>query len=420
MKTGFVGLGKLGLPCALSIENKGHEVCGYDINPEVKNYLMNKWIPYEEEGTLELLEKSNIQWKNSIKEVVESSDIVFCPVQTPHSEKYEGITRIPDERVDFEYKYLVAAIAEISAWATTLQKKITLIIISTVLPGTINREIYPVISSEYIDLCYNPFFIAMGTTRADFENPEFVLLGCDSGEEIVEMVSNFYHTIHSKPVFPTTIKNAELIKVIYNTFISSKIAFINTAMEICEKIGADIDTVSDALSLATDRIISTKYLRGGMGDGGGCHPRDNIALSWLARKLELKFDWFDAVMKQREKQTEWYADLIEKYADKLPVIICGQAFKKNINLTVGSPAILLENILKERNILVDFYDPVVYKGQVLTNEPAVFFIGMNHDVFKDLKFPVGSVVIDPWGIIEDQDRVEVKRLGRTKSQTKSF
>ena len=81
-KIGFCGMGKLGLPVALSIENKGHEICGYDINPEVKKYLEERKIPYQEEGTLELLKRTNLKWMDSIKDVVNFSDIIFCPVQS--------------------------------------------------------------------------------------------------------------------------------------------------------------------------------------------------------------------------------------------------------------------------------------------------------------------------------------------------
>lgn len=411
MNIGFVGLGKLGLPVALSIESKGHRVVGYDVNPEVGRYIKERKIPYREAGTPELLKGTKIKFL-SLDQVVLRSDIVFCPVQTPHHPMYEGVTRIPEERVDFDYSYLVSAVRDIAASCERNKKDITLIIISTVLPGTIEREIVPLLN-RHITLCYNPFFIAMGTTRSDFEKPEFVLLGCDN-DEVASMVEGFYKTIHSRPVFKTTIRNAELIKVVYNTFISTKIAYINTIQEVCDKIGANIDDISDALALANERIVSPKYLRGGMPDGGGCHPRDNIALSWLSRKLNLKFDWFDAIMTQREKQIESYADRVERYVKKhnLPVVICGQAFKAGTNLTIGSPSVLLQNILSERGIKVRFYDPHTLPETTFPEDPAIYFIGTNHEEFGGLIFPQSSVVIDPWGIVGSQDGVELVSIGR--------
>lgn len=412
MKIGFIGLGKLGLPVALAIENAGHDVVGYDINPTVKEYLTVRKIPYSEEGTPELLAQTNIKFV-SVDEVIAHSEIVFCPVQTPHDPKFEGVTRLPVDRVDFDYTYLKNAVKSIADSCEKQGKDVTLVIISTVLPTTVEREILPLLN-DHISLCYNPFFIAMGTTRKDFENPEFVLLGCDSDPKIVDKVVRLYGTIHNRPVYRTSIKNAELIKVVYNTYISTKISFINTVQEICHKTGADIDAVSDALALATERIISPKYLRGGMPDGGGCHPRDNIALSFLARELDMNFDWFENIILQREATIDFYADLIAEQLEisKKPIIILGEAFKRGTNLTVGSPARLLSNVLNERLMGHMIHDPHTGRTDTDISLPAIFFVATNHPEFEGMKFPKGSIVIDVWGIIKPQKDVRLISVGR--------
>lgn len=412
MKIGFIGLGKLGLPCAMAVESKGHEVIGYDINPLVGDILKNRKLPYLEEGAPELLEKTNIKIK-SVDEVVKFAEIIFVAIQTPHNPKYEGITRIPEERVDFDYTFLKTGMKDIADSIAKLGQEKIVVIISTVLPGTFDREIRPLLNDK-VKICYNPFFIAMGTTIENFLNPEFVLFGVDD-IEAANKVESFYKTLHNRPFYKTTIKNAELIKVGYNTFISTKISFINTLMEVCHKIGADIDAVSNAFALADQRLISMKYLYGGMADGGGCHPRDNIALSWLAKKLDMKYDWFENIMMQREKQTEWLVDLIKEQKDKhnLPVTILGKSFKKETNIIVGSPAILLKNILDEYGVNVKMYDPKV-DTEKFEIEKSVFFIATNHDEFNTYNYPKGSVILDPWGYITDKDGVEVIRVGRTK------
>jgi UDPglucose 6-dehydrogenase len=407
MNIGFIGLGKLGLPCALAVESKGHNVWGYDINPEVKAIISTKKLPYREIWAQDHLDNSNIQF-STISEVVENSEIIFVPIQTPHDERFEGITRIPDERVDFDYTFLKAGIKDLADEIQRQGTKKVVIIISTVLPGTIEREIKPLLN-ENVKLCYNPFFIAMGTTMRDFLHPEYVLFGVDD-EEAAEKAESFYKTLHNRPFYKTGIKNAELIKVAYNTFIGMKIAYANTMMEICHKIGADVDEVTGAMSLATERLISGKYLSGGMGDGGGCHPRDNIAMSWLAKKLDLSYDFFESLMIGREQQTEWLADLIEEHEG--PLTILGKAFKEETNLTVGSPSILLRNILEERGIEVCMYDPHVDSHEPDLSTSRVFFIGTKHSEFAEYKFPEGSVVIDPWRYIEDQEGVTVIRVGQ--------
>ena len=227
MKIGFLGLGKLGLPVALAVENKGHKVFGYDISNKVKSFIKLKKIPYREVEAPKLLKKTKLKLVE-IKNLVRESEIIFVPIQTPHDKKYEGITSLPKKRIDFEYKYLKSGIKDLADEIKNQKKNKVVIIISTVLPGTINREIKPLLN-KYVKLCYNPFFIAMGTTINDFLNPEIILFGVDD-KYAAKKAEKFYKTINKSPFFKTTIENAELIKVCYNTFISTKIAFINTVM----------------------------------------------------------------------------------------------------------------------------------------------------------------------------------------------
>lgn len=414
MKIGFIGLGKLGLPCALVIDSKGHQVFGYDINQDVKNYLDNREIPYREEGAQELLKNHNISW-GSIEQVVQNSDIIFVPIQTPHHPKYEGVDRLLEERVDFDYSYLKSGIKSLSEEVEKQGNDKIVIIISTVLPGTIRNEIKPLLTDK-IKLCYNPFFIAMGTTIKDFNSPEFVLFGVDN-DSAYETAKEFYSTLHNKPVYKCTIEEAEMIKVTYNTYITMKICLANTVMELSHKLSnIDCDNVMKGLFLANERLISSKYLIGGMGDGGGCHPRDNIALSWLARKVDLSFDWYENLMICRENQTDWLSDLILENKSNLPIVILGKTFKKETNLVIGSPSILLKNILIEKKHEVKMYDPFIdVEENPPIDEPALFFIGTSHDLFLDYRFPKGSIVIDPWRFLKEQDGVKLISVGNTKN-----
>ena len=410
MKIGFVGLGKLGLPVALAVESKGHDVIGFDISENVKNIIEAKKIPYKEIWAQDYLDKSNIKFE-SLDNVVEHSEIIFVPIQTPHDPLYEGITRIPDKRVDFDYSYLKAGMKKLSDSIEKQKKDKVVIIISTVLPGTIRQEIKPLLG-KHTKICYNPFFIAMGTTMKDFLYPEFILFGVDD-LDAADKAEKFYRSINNATFFKTTIENAELIKVSYNTFISTKIAFINTIMEMCHKLpNTNIDDVTNALMLGNKRLISGAYLRGGMGDGGGCHPRDNIALSWLARKLDISNDFFDQIMKQREKQTEWLVSLIKEnqIKDKKTYIL-GKSFKPETNIQTGSPSILLENLLKESGINAIMYDPYVDSSKPVF-EKGVYFIGTQHEVFERFNFPKGSIIIDPFRMInKDLNDVKVIRIG---------
>ena len=412
MNVGFIGLGKLGLPCALAVESKGHSVIGYDISETVQETVKSKKLPYKEIWAQDHLDNSNIEIK-SVEDVVSHSEIIFVPIQTPHDEKYEGITRIPDDRVDFNYEWLKAGIKTLSDEIEKQGEDKVVIIISTVLPGTIEREIKPLLGS-HTKLCYNPFFIAMGTTMRDFLNPEYVLFGVDD-DGAAEKAQSLYSTLHDRPFYKTTIKNAELIKVAYNTFIGMKIVYANTMMEICHKIGADVDAVTNAMSLATERLISGKYLSGGMGDGGGCHPRDNIAMSWLAKNLDLSYDFFEDLMLAREKQTDWLADLIEEnQMYDSPIYILGKSFKPETNIQTGSPSILLKNILDERGVDCEMYDPYVDEINDYDFKKGVYFIGTMHPDFNNFDFPEESIIIDPWRYIKSVYGCEVISVGANR------
>jgi len=419
MKIGFLGLGKLGLPCALAIEMKGHDVMGYDINP---NVLQKESVPYKEAGPngepsiQAILRASGLRFAKDVRELVRHSEMIFVAIQTPHEERYEGVTRLPQERKDFIYRWLVAGLRDLAEKIDDIGEGRIVAVISTVLPGTMRKHVFPILN-KYVQICYNPFFISMGNTMRDFLYPEIVLLGVHD-PKAAKRVEEFYATMVDAPVYRTSIENAEAIKVAYNTYISMKIAFANTWMEICHKIpGTDVDEVTGALAMATRRIMSPMYLKGGMGDGGGCHPRDNIALSWLARELDLSYDFFEALMIARERQTEWLAELMETYdppgETRLLKVILGKSFKPETNIIIGSPAILLKNLLEERGHDVEMYDPYVDPGAPLPAYPAsVFLIGTKHPGFVDFDFPQGSVVIDPWRCIPQRPGVKVVSVGR--------
>lgn len=398
MKIGFVGTGKLGLPVALVYASKGHTLLCYDpmytstINP-IEQLVEEERDPSNKGSLRNWLTDKQVSLRfTSLRDVVCESDLVFVAVQTPHHPKYEGTTRLPDERVDFDYSYLRQAMTDISR---VCERPIPVSIISTVLPGTIRREILPLIS-ENVKLCYNPYFIAMGTVASDCLFPEFILLG-QHDKDAEALVTEFYKTICDAPIFSTSIENAEMIKVTYNTFITTKTVLGNTIMDLCSRLpGTNCDEVLRGLALGTRRIISTSYLKGGMGDGGGCHPRDNIALSWLSRSVGLHYDFYETIMKTREQHCETIARVIEsEYSSThLPVVLLGKSFKPNTSIVTGSSAVLLGTILTERGIPFEFHDPYTTPTQLPTT-PCIVCVTCDHSVFESYRVPDGSIVIDP-------------------------
>lgn len=384
---GWIGLGKLGAPCAAALAHHGgHTVWGYDVRGT--NTLSYDWsgLPPVELAT-------------TVADVVEKTDdVVYVAVQTPHSPAYGGETPTPSEPREFEYQYLVNAVRAVCVAAWQQGKPITLVVVSTVLPGTFDRLLRPLLN-EYVQPVYHPFFIAMGTVVDDFVRPELTLLGVD-GPGVAEHVTDLYRSFHDAPAPTMSIASAELTKVAYNTFISMKIVYANLLAEMCDATGADVDEVTGALAYANQRIISTRYLRAGMGDGGACHPRDNVALSALARRHGLSSDLMGFLNEARDRQAARFADLIAHWAELsgLPVMLMGWSYKPNVDMRYGSPALLLAHVLRERGVTFDHQD-----ADVVRLEPHVFFVATQHDEYRDVPFPAGSVVIDPFGYVEVDD-----------------
>ena len=259
----------------------------------------------------------------------------------------------------------------------------------------------------------------MGTVLYDLFNPEFVLIGFfEENSNIHTLITTFYGSITSAPLFFTTISTAEMIKVSYNTFITAKICIANQIMTLCDSIeNVNCDDVMTALCMDKNRIISSKYLRGGMGDGGGCHPRDNIALSWLSDKFNLEYNFYDNLMQCREAHVKYLVKLLHKFHLQCPnlnVILLGKSFKPETNIITGSPAILFKNLCE---LECKHYDPIVDEYEIVLTE-AIYIILTQHEVFKVYKFPPNSIVIDPFRYLNlNQSSVMYYSVGYQKFAT---
>lgn len=324
MRIAFVGLGKLGGLSALTFAKAGHQVIGYDPVPPV-------YLP----------EHENLLFALGMSGAVRDAEVVFIAVQTPHEPGYGGEVPMPAVPKGFDTSYLRAAVEQVRDACLSRKTKPTIAVVSTVLPGTCRTELIPILGPEF-PFVYHPFFIAMGTVEEDLYQPEFVLLGSDH-QSAAATVAKVYDPMHAKPRFHVGIESAEIVKVAYNGMVSMKILQANAIMEISEKVGADCDEVTDVLGAATDRVVSAKYLRGGMGDGCSCHPRDAIAMTYFANQLNLSADVFGFTVRTREVQTRWLASVVEQTAKQydLPVVVMGRACKVGVDIEDGSAALLL-------------------------------------------------------------------------------
>ena len=386
MKVGFIGVGKLGKDAAEVMYEAGHDVLGYDTRIV--------------EGC-----KHEMTWL--IEDVCTHGEIIFIAVPTPHDPLYDG--KYPTSHLepkDFDYTIVKDVLTEVNKHTNKNQ---LVVLISTVLPGTIRKEFIPLCTN--FRFIYNPYLIAMGTVKEDMINPEMLIIGTEDGSRTgdANILTEFYGTfINPKTRCEIgTWDEAEAIKIFYNTFISTKIALVNMIQDVAEIRGnINVDVVTRALERSTKRIISPVYMKAGMGDGGGCHPRDNIALRTLSN--ELGYDIFDSIMKAREVQAENLAKKLEKLSKEynLPVIILGKSYKPDVEYTEGSTSILTGYFLEKNDISFKFDSEP---------ETAVYLLA-HRGKFYDYQFPNGSVVLDVWREFKtDNNNIKVIHYGNTRN-----
>jgi UDPglucose 6-dehydrogenase len=404
MNVGFIGIGKLGMACAETMASK-HSVTGYDIYPQ---------------------ESSRIKIASNLREAVEGKELIFIAVQTPHDPIYGGeqpITHLSNK--DFDYTTVNQVLADVNQYANKDQ---LVVLISTVLPGTTRRELKKHITNARF--IYNPYLIAMGSVEWDMVNPEMVIIGTEDGSETgdARLLTDFYKTImENNPRYVVgTWDEAECIKVFYNTFISAKIGLVNMIQDVAIRQGnINVDVVTDALAQSSMRIMGPKYMTAGMGDAGPCHPRDNIALRYLAENLDLGYDIFDTIMKARERQAKNMARFIYDNRQDLPVYIHGKAYKPGVTYTEGSYSLLVGYYLKEMGIDPVYIDPLTetsvpdsVKGCVLLahNQQVTYgYAGVTDAQPLYCVIEPDSIIIDPWRRYPTNTNIKVIHYGNTRN-----
>jgi UDPglucose 6-dehydrogenase len=373
-KVAMIGVGKLGQDCA-EVMAEQYDVVGYDVEPRNPAFPM---MP-------------------SVQEAVTDRDIIFIAAPTPHDPMYGGETptsHLPNK--DFDYTIVMDILTEVNKYVNQNQ---LVVLISTVLPGTVRSQLRPCITNARF--IYNPYLIAMGTTKHDMVNPEMLIIGTEDGSttgDAKELIDFYAPLMNNSPrVEVGTWDEAEAIKIFYNTFISTKVAIVNMIQDVAEKNGnMNVDVVTNALANSTYRITGPAYMTAGMGDGGACHPRDNIALRYMAEELDLGYDLFDAIMRAREVQAENMAKTLLKYGKNVTII--GKAYKPGVHYTNGSSSMLVGYYVEQYGGVVNYYDEHTGDTDLEEGWTEVYLIGYWDKYVENLTFSAENIAtfIDPW------------------------
>lgn len=352
-----IGLGKLGASMAGAFASRGFNVVGVDVNQRSIDLVNEGHAPVQETDLEEYISqnKERIRATLSHEDAVLNSDISFVIVPTPS-----------DEKGSFSLQYAEWAFKEIGK---ALAKKSTyhnVVLTSTVLPGATRQGLIPILERESgkkagvdFGVCYSPEFIALGSIIRDFLNPDFTLIG-EFDERSGAMLEDIYSRamVNHQKSARMSLENAELTKISVNTFVTTKITFANMLAEICEKLpGGDVDVVSNALGL--DARIGRKYLTGAIGYGGPCFPRDNVALTYIAKQLGVEAKIASTTDGMNRSIAAKVADrLIPMVKPGSTVAVLGLSYKPFSHVTEESQGVYVARQLSKHGVRVVAYDPM--------------------------------------------------------------
>jgi UDPglucose 6-dehydrogenase len=367
-----VGLGRLGSSLAALLAARGASVIGVDIEPAAVAALADRRAPIREPGVDELLAThgQRITATTDVTRAVHGSDATFVVVPTP-SQADGG----------FDPSIVVSVVRSIGAATRGKGTPHLIVVTSTVSPGTMEETVRPTLEAaagtpcgQQLGLCYSPLFVALGTVLRDLSRPDLVLIGESdptAGARLVELVCHI--TDGSPHIARMSFVNAELAKLAVNTFVTAKISFANMLAHLCERLpGGDVDAVTNAVGV--DRRIGRAYLTGGLGYGGPCFPRDNAALSSVARRVGVSSALPDAVDAMNRGEVDHLVAAVR--AELAPggcVGILGLSYKPDTEVVDCSPGVELAQRLARDGVRVVVHDPAALGPARRVLGDAVFY-----------------------------------------------
>lgn len=387
MNIGVVGLGFVGLSVSCVFANKGLNIHGVDIDEQKMSIINQKKSPFFEPEINEILDKvlnKSLNVNSNLEKCVKESEIIFVCVGTPSNS--DGSSNL---------NYLKNTCKDISKFLNKIQDgKFRIIVIkSTIPPQTIETEIMPLMkqnTSKQIgvdfDICSNPEFLKEGSAINDMLNPHLVVIGTNN-EKTKYKINNFYTKLYSDSVniMNTTIVNAELIKYTNNSFLATKISFINNIANICNKIpGADVEIIAEAIGM--DPRIGKMFLKAGPGYGGSCFPKDVVGFLNFIKLQGFSMPILESTHKINQNQP---LEIIKMIKSKLSDIdgknisILGLSFKKNTDDIREAVSIKIVNKLLEQNAKIKVNDPMAIPNFKQIFNEKIDYCDSIEDCLKD-------------------------------------
>ena len=398
-----VGAGHVGLVAAACFAELGHYVQCVDNNTkrieDLKRFIVPFFEPQLDKLVKENVKKKRLKFSHSLSEAIKKSEVIFIAVGTPPLKdgsadltSVENVARIIAKNLN-SYKLIVG---KSTVPVRTGQK-----IKETILRYRKNHTNF--------DVASNPEFLREGKAVYDFFYPDRIVIGVES-EKAEKILKEIYSRLKA-PVIVTDINTAELIKHASNSFLATKISFINALARICDLAGADVKKV--ALAMGLDKRIGKDFLEAGVGYGGFCFPKDLEAFIWIAKKLGYDFGLLEEVKRVNEGQKEYF---VEKIKENLWVIkdkkiaILGLSFKPDTDDMRFAPSIDIVNALLDEGARLCLYDPqAMEEAKKIFRSQKIKFCKSPYEAIKSCDC---ACFLTEWEEFKKLDFKKIKKLMR--------
>jgi len=401
MKLAIIGTGYVGLITGACFAEFGYKTVCIDKDEARVNDLNNSQCPFYEPGIDNLLNKhlnktKLLSFTNSLSKSVNDADIIFITVGTP-SKRIEN---------DADLSYVWNAAEEIS---NNINKYCIVVTKSTVPVGT-TREVKNIISKKIneknFDVVSNPEFLREGSAINDFMRPDRVIIGCEN-KKSKDIMKELYRPLYliETPIISTTIESSEVIKYASNSFLATKISFINQVADLCEKVGADVQDVAKGMGI--DKRIGNKFLHAGPGYGGSCFPKDVKAFIRTAENNDINLSILSATDKFNEERISKITNNIISKANLVKgsqVSLLGLSFKPNTDDIRDSTSLKIAKLLQNKGITIKSYDPEAMDNAKKENIELILCSNA-YEACKDTK---AIIIGTEWNEFRALDFVKIK------------
>ncbi len=394
-----IGLGKLGLPLAAVIAEAGYRVFAADVNEVVVDAVNERAIVTTEPGLADLIATfpaDQLVATTSVSDAVAASAVTFVIVPTPSDS--EGL---------FSLEFVLDACRSIGAGMARSGRYHLVVIVSTVMPGATRDSIAPELEAasslrlgEEFGLCYNPEFVALGQVLEGMRSPDFVLVGESdprAGAELLSILQRVHHqpTLESRRL---SFVDAEIAKLAVNNFVTTKISFANELAEMTERVaGADANQILDAVGL--DRRIGRSYLSPGLGFGGPCFPRDNVALMAYAASIGTDAPVISGTHEVNERQVD---RVVERVASEIrpgsSVSVLGLSYKPDTDVVEASQGLWIASELVKQGYRVTMHDPAALSTAKQILGESVHYA---NDIGEATGDAAAIIIATPWRDYEE-------------------